>query len=97
MVIIYKMSGLSYKIMKRMITIDNIGLPNIVAGHQIVQELLQENASPQNISAEILKMLNDSSYHQKIVTELQAVRNKLGTSGGSERVAELAFEMLQSH
>lgn len=97
MVIIYKMSGLSYKIMKRMITIDNIGLPNIVAGHQVVQELLQEYANPENISTEILKLLNDTSYHQKITSELQAVRDKLGVSGGSERVAKLAYEMLHSH
>lgn len=94
MIIVYKMSGLSYNIMKRLITIDHIGLPNILAGKEIVKELLQENANPEAISKEALKMLTDKEYYQQIVTELQAVRNKLGDSGGSERVAQLAYEML---
>ena len=96
MVIIYKMSNLSYKIMQRMITIDNIGLPNIVAGKQVVKELLQENASAENISDEILQLLNDQDYYQSIYSELQLIRSKLGTSGGSERVAKLAYDMLQA-
>ena len=94
MVIVYKMSGFSYSIMKRLITIDHIGLPNILAGHEIVKEMLQENANPEAISNEILHMLNDQSYHQKITADLQAVREQLGDSGGSERVAKLAYEML---
>ncbi|MCK4709327.1 MAG: lipid-A-disaccharide synthase, partial [Gammaproteobacteria bacterium] len=95
MVIIYKMSNLSYKIMKRMITIEHIGLPNIVAGKEVVKELLQENASPEKISDEILLMLNDETYHQQVTTSLEEIRSKLGTSGGSQKVAQLAFEMLQ--
>ena len=94
MVIIYKMSGLSYKIMKRMITIEHIGLPNIVAGEEVVKEMLQEYASPENISEEILHMLDDINYHQQIKDKLQGIRNKLGTAGGSDRVARLAYEML---
>jgi len=96
MVIIYKMSGLSYGIMKRLITIDHIGLPNILAGKEIVKEMLQENASPENISAEIVKILNDTDYHQQMINELESVRAKLGHSGGSEKVAQLAYEMLQT-
>lgn len=96
MVIIYKMSGLSYSIMKRLITIDHIGLPNILAGKEIVKEMLQEQANPENISAEILKMLQDPAYHQQITSELGKVRDKLGDSGGSEKVAHLAYELLQS-
>lgn len=95
MVIIYKMSGLSYKIMKRLITIDNIGLPNIIAGKEVVKEMLQEYASPENISGEILNILNNDDYRQTIIDELAMVREKLGESGGSEKVAALAYEMLQ--
>jgi len=97
MVIIYKMSGLSYSIMKRLITIDHIGLPNILAGKEIVKEMLQENANPENISGEVLKMLNDANYHQQMTQELENVRAKLGHSGGSEKVAQLAHEMLQNN
>ena len=97
MVIIYKMSNLTYKIMKRMITIDHVGLPNIVAGKEVVKELLQDDATPENISNEIVLMLNDETYRQRIISDLKAIRSKLGTSGGSQKVAELAIEMLQSN
>ncbi|MDH5423764.1 MAG: lipid-A-disaccharide synthase [Gammaproteobacteria bacterium] len=96
MVIIYKMSNLTYKIMKRMITIEHVGLPNIVAGKGVVKELLQDDASPENIAGEILLMINDKNYHQQITTELQAIRSKLGSAGGSQKVAELALGMLHS-
>lgn len=95
MVIIYKMSNLTYNIMKRMITIKHVGLPNIVAGEEIVKELLQDDANPEKISSEILLLLNDKNYRQRVVEKLESIRNKLGTSGGSDKVAELAFEMLQ--
>lgn len=95
MVIIYKMSNLTFKIMKRMITIPHIGLPNIVAGEEVVKELLQDDANPEKISNEILLMLNDDQYHQQITNKLKDIRSKLGTSGGSEKVAQLAYEMLQ--
>ena len=95
MVIIYKMSNLTYKIMKRMITIDHVGLPNIVAGEEVIKELLQDDANPEKISSEILLLLNDKNYHQQVVSKLESIRNKLGTSGGSDKVAALAFEMLQ--
>lgn len=94
MVIVYKMSGLSYGIMKRLITIDHIGLPNILAGKEIVKEMLQQYANEDNISTEILKMLTDQQYHQQVVSELEKVRDKLGSSGGSERVAKLAYELI---
>lgn len=83
--------------MKRMITIDHVGLPNIVAGKEVVKELLQDDATPENISNEIVLMLNDETYRQRIISDLKAIRSKLGTSGGSQKVAELAIEMLQSN
>lgn len=95
MVIIYKMSNLTYKIMKRMITIKHVGLPNIVAGEEVVKELLQNDANAEKISSEILLLLNDKKYYQLVVSNLESIRNKLGTSGGSDKVAELALEMLQ--
>lgn len=94
MVIIYKMSNLSYRIMKRMITIADIGLPNIVAGHRIVKEMLQDDANADNISAEILQLLNNKDYHDHVTQQLNDVKSKLGTSGGSAKVAQLAYYMV---
>jgi lipid-A-disaccharide synthase len=53
MVIIYKLSPLTFQLAKRLVKVDNIGLCNIVAGKTVVQELIQDDANPEKISAEI--------------------------------------------
>ena len=95
-VIVYKTAWLTYHIVKRMIKIDNIGLVNIVAEKQIIKELIQAEANSQAIADEVNKLLDEPSYRQKMINNLSAVKAKLGKSGGSEAVADLAIEMLVS-
>ena len=93
MVIIYKLSPLTYQIAKRLIKVPNIGLCNIVAGETMVRELIQDEANPEMISAEIAALLTDQTYHASIVAKLAHVRSKLGSGGASARVAALALEL----
>ena len=94
MVIIYRVSPLTYHVGKRLIKVDHIGLCNIVADERAVQELVQHDADPEKIASEILRLLTDGEYAGAIRLKLAAVRGKLGSGGGSERVARLAVEML---
>ncbi len=94
--IVYKMSWLSYQIMSRLIRIDNIGLANIVANHKVVQELLQDNATPENISAELFKLLQDQVYRQQVISGLQQVRENLGEGAGAQRMAELIRHLVEA-
>jgi lipid-A-disaccharide synthase len=96
MVIIYRVSPFTYAVGKRLVKVDHIGICNIVAGDRIVQELLQEDAEPSRIAGEIGRILTDPVYAEDIRAKLAAVRGKLGSGGGSERVAGLALEMLAS-
>jgi lipid-A-disaccharide synthase len=93
-VITYKISTISYFILKHMITIDNIGLVNIVAEKRIVEELIQHKAQAQLLYKEIDKILGDDVYRNKMVKELNAVKEKLGKKGGAENIARLALDML---
>jgi lipid-A-disaccharide synthase len=92
--ITYKISPLSYFILKRMVTIDNIGLVNIVAEKNIIKEFIQSDAQPQSICNEIDRILCDEAYRNNMITELNAVKEKLGKKGGSDNIARLAFDML---
>lgn len=92
--IAYKIAPLSYFILKRMVTIDNIGLVNIVAEKNIVKEFIQHKAQPKAIAKEIDKILTDANYRNEMISELNQVRAKLGKEGGSNNIAQLAFEML---
>jgi len=95
MVIIYKLSPLTYQLAKRLVKIDNIGLCNIVAGETVVQELIQDQANPTAIAAEIGKLLTDNSYHSEVVRKLGEVRAKLGCVNASARVAQLACDLME--
>jgi len=96
MVIIYKVSPVSFRLGKAMIRVKHIGLVNLIAGKEIVPELIQEDASPTRISETIFNMLSDPSGLKQLSLELLAFRDKLGGSGASERVADIAHRMLES-
>ena len=94
MVIIYKVSPVSYFLGKNLIRVQHIGLVNLIAGKEIVPELIQEAASPAGIANTVFKMLNDPSTLKTLSLELLSIRNKLGGPGASNRVADIAFGLL---
>jgi len=94
MVIIYRVSPLTYAVGKRLIKVDHIGICNIVAGERVVRELIQDDAEPAWIAAEIARILTDNDYAQEMRAKLAGIRAKLGSSGASERAARLAEDLI---
>lgn len=94
MVIIYKVSPISYWLGKAMIQVKHIGLVNLITGKRIVPELLQEQASPIWIADTVFHMLDDASGLEKLRHELMQVKDALGGPGASQRVADIAIGML---
>ncbi len=92
-VIVYKMAPLTYMLGKILVKIPNIGLPNIVAGRRIVPELVQDDASAANIADATLPILADPTVRAQVVSDLAAVREKLGESGAVGRAAEVILEV----
>jgi lipid-A-disaccharide synthase len=95
MCIIYKMSWLTYAIMSRLITIPYVGLVNIVAGKSVVKEFLQNDATADNISQEMLKIIDRQDYQQQIIKDLTTVRKNLGEGDGSLNMARLVLSFLE--
>lgn len=96
MVIAYKVSALTYYIMKNLAITRFIGLVNIVPQKSIVKEFIQYQATPANISNEALHLLNDDKYYETMKHELSLLRHQLGDGDGSKNVAELAWKMLNN-
>ena len=96
MVIIYKLSPLTYQLAKRLVKVPNIGLCNIVAGETVVRELIQDEANAVNISAEIGTILSDDGYDGTIRHKLAQVRSRLGCGGASQNVARLIFTLMRN-
>jgi len=96
MVIIYKLAPLTYLLAKRLVKIEHIGLCNIVAGETVVKELIQDDASPEKISAEIEKLIGNVPYASEMKQKLAAVRSQLKCGGAAENVARLALIAMES-
>ncbi len=96
MVIIYKLAPLTYMLAKRLVKVEHIGLCNIVAGETVVKELIQHDATPAGISAEIEKILGNVLYANELRQKLSAVRSQLKCGGASADVARLALLLLNT-
>lgn len=94
MCIVYRMSGLSYLIMSRLITIPRIGLANIVAGKPVVRELLQDDANAENLCRELTALIDDREYRRQIIDGLARVRENLGAGGGARNMAQLVVSLI---
>jgi lipid-A-disaccharide synthase len=95
MVIIYKVSPVSFWLGRALVRVPSIGLVNLVAGEQLVPELVQHEACAENIASALEHLLNDTSQLNHLRQQLFELRNVLGGGGASERAADLALEMLQ--
>ena len=96
MIIVYKVSELTYQIGKRFVYIDQIGLVNIIAGKSIVPEFVQGAARPEDMAHAVANLLNDRKAREAMIKELKKVRLVLGDPGAPERAAWIAAEMLHS-
>lgn len=94
MIISYKTSWSTYHLGKLLANINFAGLPNIISGREIVPELLQEQVTGVTLAKAALRILEDPSERQRIIKDLQQVRQALGASGAVERVADLIVQVL---
>ncbi len=88
MVVVYKLSWLSYLVGRLLVRIAHFALVNILAGRGLVPELLQGEASPERMAAEIERLLGDRAARDAQLEGLRAVRASLGEPGAARRVAE---------
>ena len=96
MVIAYRVSPMSYWLGRALIRVAHIGLANLIAGQTVVPELIQGDASPERIASTVGDLLADPRALARQRRQLLWVREKLGGGGASERVAQIAQEMMKT-
>lgn len=94
MVIVYRVSPVSYFLGKTLIRVKHIGLVNIIAGERIVPELIQYEASPDRIADTLSGMIANPDRLSEIREKLAGVRKKLAGPGASGKTAEIAFSLM---
>lgn len=92
MIIVNRISSLSYLIGRHLIKVPWIGLPNLIAGKKIVPELLQRDARSDNLAAEAARFLLEPQEINRQKEELRQVAASLGEGGVASRVARLILE-----
>lgn len=96
MVIVYKVSPLTYFLGKRLVKVKHIGLVNIVAGKEVAPELIQHEADPERMAGRVLEYLRDGEKNARARAELKRVRETLGQGGASARAAAEIAKILMA-
>ena len=97
MVIVYRVSPLSYWIGRMVISVPFIGLVNLVAGEQVVPELIQADVTPERLAQEAMDILEHDERRGHMARKLRALRDALGRGSASERTARIALELIQGN
>jgi lipid-A-disaccharide synthase len=87
MVVVYRLSPLTYRLGKPFVRVDTYAMANLVAGRRIVPELIQDAFTPEAVAAEALRLLTDPAHADRMRADLRRVRDELGTPGASRRAA----------
>ena len=94
MIIVYKVSLLTWWIIQHFVNLEFSGLPNIIAGREIVPELLQDEVTTNQVTATAIDLLENPEQCQKQRQELKQVSKSLGLIGARKRVADLILNYL---
>ncbi|HEY3216523.1 MAG TPA: lipid-A-disaccharide synthase [Candidatus Eisenbacteria bacterium] len=91
--IVYRTGRLNYAIARRLVRLDHIGLPNIVAGREVAPELVQDQFTVERLAETLAPWLDDPQRRDAQRAGLGLVRERLGPPGASRRAAELLWTL----
>ncbi|MQA28262.1 MAG: lipid-A-disaccharide synthase [Luteitalea sp.] len=93
MVVVYRLSPLTYRLGRPLVKVDTFAMVNLIAGERVVPELIQDAFTPEAVAAEGLSMLTDAGRAARIREGLKRVRARLGGPGASRRAAEVILQV----
>jgi lipid-A-disaccharide synthase len=93
MVVVYRLSPLTYRLGRRFVRVDTFAMANLVAGKRVVPELIQDDFTPGRVASEALAILTDPERREAMKRELAEVRKRLGTPGASARAARAVLQV----
>jgi lipid-A-disaccharide synthase len=88
MVVVYKLSPMTYRLGKPFVKVDTYAMANLIAGSRLVPELIQEDCTPARIVQEAVSLAVESDRRALVIAGLREVRNRLAMPGASGRAAE---------
>ena len=95
-VLIYKVAWPTYVAARLVVNVDFLGMPNLLAGREVVPEFIQHEAKPDAIAKAVRLLMEDSPARDRMTSDFDATTSKLGGVGASERAAQAILEELQT-
>ncbi|HEV2522621.1 MAG TPA: lipid-A-disaccharide synthase [Candidatus Acidoferrales bacterium] len=96
MIVIYRLAPLTAAIARSLVRTPMFAMVNLIAGRQVVPELVQKDFTPERLAGEAIRLLDSPEDRVEMRRGLAEVRQKLGPPGAVERAAALIAEMLNS-
>ncbi len=93
MVVIYKISWISYWIARVLVQVKSMSLANIIADAPFIPELIQSEVTPIRIAQELTRLLKDDTAREAMRRELHTVAGRLGQAGASQRAAQAVLRV----
>lgn len=94
-VLIYKVAWPTYVAARFVVNVDFLGMPNLLAGKEVVPEFIQYEARPDAIVKAIRLLMEDSPARDRMISDFDRIISKLGGTGASERAAQAIVEELK--
>jgi lipid-A-disaccharide synthase len=94
MIIVYRLSWITYALARMLVNVKHAGMVNIMAGKEVVPELIQADFTAERVVSKTRALLENREPRDRIVRELVTLREKLGTPGAADRVANIAMSMM---
>lgn len=96
MIVVYKMHPISWAIARRLVRVQHVAMANLVLGKRIVPELIQDEANPKRVAAEIVRILDDPALLRVTREALRQAAQSLGSGGAAVRAADAVLDAIAS-
>jgi len=94
LIIFYRVTAATFFIGRYLLGIKSVGLPNIVAGEDLVPELIQHNSSPEDLALRVKSYLESPTKYDALKKGISQVKGKLGEHGAYKKTAEYINQLL---
>ena len=100
MVVVYRVSALTWALGHRLVKVPYVAMPNLIAGEPVVPELIQSDFTPENVAAKLREILTEGPARERMKGALAAVSARLRPAGetgtAAERAAQAVLRALQT-
>jgi lipid-A-disaccharide synthase len=93
MVVIYKLSPMTYRLGKPFVKVDTYAMANLIARTRLVPELIQDACTPARVVEETVALAEDPIRRARVIAGLRDVRDRLAMPGASGRAADAVLKV----